>query len=297
MIRLRRKRGRGLWAPTVAATGWGESTYAELSWGKSRGAGLRWAIGGAVLGLLIALVVFAPAAWLANAVASTTQQRLLLSDARGTIWSGSAIAVLTGGEGSRDASALPGRLAWTLRPQGLGLELRMAQACCLNGKVALRVQPGFGRTTYTLVPPQGWVGQWPTAFLGGLGTPWNTMQLGGSARLASPGLRIESVQGRWVVDGRADLDLVDVSSRLSTLESLGSYRMSLSGDAANPGISLLSLTTQDGALKLSGNGTWGPAGVRFRGEARAGAAEEAALSNLLNIIGRREGARSVISIG
>ena len=35
----------------------------------------------------------------------------------------------------------------------------------------------------------------------------------------------------------------------------------------------------------------------FRGEARAIAVEEAALSNLLNIIGRRDGARSVISIG
>ena len=297
MIRLRRKRGRGLFAPTVAATGWGESTLAEISWDKSRGAGLRWAVGGVVLGVLVALVVFAPAAWLCNAVASATQQRLLLSDARGTVWSGSAVVVLTGGEGSRDASSLPGRLAWALRAKGLGLELRMEQACCINGSVALRVQPGFGRTTYSLVPPPGWVAQWPTALLGGLGTPWNTMQLGGSLRLASSGLTVESVQGRWVVDGKADVDLVDVSSRLSTLDSLGSYRMSLSGDAANPGISLLSLMTQDGALRLSGTGTWGPAGVRFRGEARAGSGEEAALSNLLNIIGRREGARSVISIG
>jgi general secretion pathway protein N len=123
------------------------------------------------------------------------------------------------------------------------------------------------------------------------------MQLGGSIRLVSPGMRIESAQGRWLIDGRADLELVGVSSRLTTLDSLGSYRITLSGDAANPGISTLNLTTQDGALVLSGNGTWGPAGVRFRGEARANTNEEAALSNLLNIIGRRSGARSVISIG
>ena len=84
---------------------------------------------------------------------------------------------------------------------------------------------------------------------------------------------------------------------MSTLDNLGSYRISLTGDAANPGISNLSLTTQDGPLQLSGSGTAGPAGVRFRGEARATAAEEPALSNLLNIIGRRDGARSVISIG
>lgn len=297
MIRLRRKRTRGLFAPTVAATGWGESTFAEISWDKSRNAALRWALGGAVIGVLAALVAFAPAAWLANTVASTTDQRLLLADARGTVWNGSAVAVLTGGAGSRDASSLPGRLNWTLRPRGLGLELQLQHACCLNGRVALQVKPGFGRTEFTLVPPAGWVGQWPAALLGGLGTPFNTMQIGGSVRLESKGLRIESVQGRWIVDGRADFDIVEASSRLSTLESLGSYRVSVSGDAANPGISLLSLSTGGGALQLSGSGTWGPAGVRFRGEARASALEEAALSNLLNIIGRRDGARSVISIG
>jgi general secretion pathway protein N len=297
VIRLRRKRARNPWSPTVAATGWGESTFAEIDWDKSRGAGMRFGLVGALVGALIAVIAYAPAAWLVSSVASATQQRMLLADARGTVWSGSAVAVLTGGEGSRDASSLPGRLNWTMHWRGLGLELQLEHACCLNGVVALQVRPGLGRTTYTLVPPSGWVGQWPTALLGGLGTPWNTMQLGGTVRLASPGLRIESVQGRLVVDGRADFDVLGVSSRLSTLDTLGSYRMSLTGDSANPGISNLLLSTQDGALQLSGTGTVGPAGMRFRGEARATAAEEPALSNLLNIIGRRDGARSVISIG
>ena len=281
----------------MAATGWGESTLAELSWGKSRGAATRWAIVGAIVGALAALVAFAPAAWLAAALAKATEGRVLLADARGTIWSGSAVAVLTGGSDSRDASSLPGRIEWTLAPSGLGLELRARQACCLNGEVALQVRPGLGRTTLTLLPSPGWVAQWPTAFLAGMGTPWNTMQLGGTTRLSSPGLKIESVQGRWRLDGRADLDLVGVSSRLTTLDTLGSYRMTLAGDPANPGTSLLSLSTQQGALQLSGNGTWGPGGVRFRGEAHADALDEQALSNLLNIIGRRNGARSIISIG
>jgi len=297
VIRLRRKRARNLWSPTVAATGWGESTFAEIQWDKSRGAAMRWAIVGVVVGVLVGVIACAPAAWLVGAVASATQQRVLLADARGTVWSGSAVAVLTGGEGSRDASSLPGRLGWTVHWRGLGLELQLEHACCLNGVVALQVRPGFGRTTYTLVPASGWVGQWPTALLGGLGTPWNTMQLGGTLRLVSPGLRIESVQGRMVVDGKADFEVRGVSSRLSTLDNLGSYRMSVTGDTANPGISTLQLSTQDGALQLTGSGTVGPAGMRFRGEARASANEEAALSNLLNIIGRRDGARSVISIG
>lgn len=294
---MRRKRKGRFWSPTVAATGWGDSTYAEMSWDKSRSASTRWALFGIVFGVLVALVVFAPAAWLAGAVASGTGQRVLLADARGTVWSGSAVAVLTGGPGSRDASSLPGRIEWTLGLQGLGFALNARHACCLNGTVVLQVRPGFGRVGVTLVPPPGWVGQWPSAFLGGLGTPWNTLQLGGVVRLVSPALKLESAQGRWVVEGRADMELVSVSSRLTTLETLGSYKLTLTGDAATPGTSQLSLTTQDGALQLSGQGTWGPGGVRFRGEASAAATNEAALSNLLNIIGRRDGAKSVITIG
>ena len=294
---IRRKRKVRFWSPTVAATGWGDSTYAEMSWDKSRSASTRWAIAGVVFGVLVALIVFAPAAWLASAVASATGQRVLLADARGSVWSGSAVAVLTGGPGSRDASSLPGRVEWTLGLQGLGLALNARHACCLNGTVTLQVRPGFGRVGVTLVSPPGWVGQWPSAFLGGLGTPWNTLQLGGVVRLVSPALKLESAQGRWVVEGRADMELVSVSSRLTTLETLGSYKLTLTGDPATPGTSQLSLTTQDGALQLSGQGTWGPGGVRFRGEASAAETNETALSNLLNIIGRRDGAKSVITIG
>ncbi|MEO7336774.1 MAG: type II secretion system protein N [Caldimonas sp.] len=281
----------------MAATGWGESTFAEQAWDKSRGASLRWAIAGVVIGALLGLVAFAPAAWIADAVASGTDERLLLSDARGSIWSGSAVPILTGGRGSRDATALPGRLEWTLVPSGLGLDLRARQACCLNGTVVVHLRPGFGRLVATLAPSTGYVAQFPSAWLGGLGTPWNTMELGGAVRLVTPGVTIENVQGRWRLDGRADIELLNVSSRVTTLETLGSYRMTLAGAAADNGPTRLTLSTQEGPLQLTGNGTWGAGGVRFRGEARAAAIDEAALSNLLNIIGRRDGARSVISIG
>ena len=294
---IRRKRIKSLWSPTVAGTGWGESTYAEMSWDKSRSAALRWAVFGLAVGALVGLVVFAPAAWLARGVAAATSQRLLLADARGTVWSGSAVLVLTGGPESRDASALPGRLQWTLGLSAMSLELRARQECCLNGPVVVRVRPGFGGVSFTLMPSPGWTGQWPSAWLGGLGTPWNTLQLGGALRLTSPGLTVESVQGRWRVDGRAEVEVLGVSSRLTTLDPLGSYRLMLSGNAAQAGVAQLNLSTTEGALQLSGDGTLGPGGVRFRGEARAGAADEAALTNLLNIIGRRDGARSVILIG
>jgi general secretion pathway protein N len=296
ILRQRTRRApQRIWSPT--ATGWSESTFAEQAWEASRSAGLRWGVWGAIVGLLIGVIAFAPAAWLASAVASATDKRVLLSDARGTVWSGSAIAVLTGGPGSRDASALPGRLEWDLGWRGTGLELRARHACCLNGTVAVQLRPGFGRMAATLISQPGWVGQWPASLLGGLGTPWNTLQLGGTVRLVSPGLTLEWVQGRLRVDGRADFELLNASSRLATLDPLGSYRLTMAGDAANAGALQLALTTVEGALQLTGSGNWGPNGVRFRGEAGAGAADEAALNNLLNIIGRRSGARSVISIG
>ena len=119
-----RRRKPRPWSNT--ATGWGESTFAEIAWDKSRGAATRWAVFGAFVGVLIGVVVFAPAAWLASAIASATGQHLLLADARGTVWTGSAVVVLTGGPGSRDASALPGRLDWTVGLKGLGLEIGRA---------------------------------------------------------------------------------------------------------------------------------------------------------------------------
>jgi general secretion pathway protein N len=299
MATLFRRRGakRG-WSNTVAATGWGESTFAELAWDKARSAATRWGVFGAILGSVIGVIAFAPAAWLASAVASATGERLLLTEARGTVWSGSAVLVLTGGPDSRDASALPGRLEWTVGTKGLAFELRARHDCCLNNSpVAIQYRPGLGSSIIKMDPPMGgWIGQWPSAWLAGMGTPFNTLQLGGSIRMTTPGFTIEQAQGRAIMKGRLDIEFVNASSRMSTLDSLGSYRVTLAGEGAN-GTPTMNLSTLEGALQLTGNGTWGAGKFRFRGEARAAGADDAALSNLLNIIGKREGARSVISIG
>ncbi|MEY4560959.1 MAG: hypothetical protein RLZZ618_236 [Pseudomonadota bacterium] len=296
--KLPRRFRKSRFANSVAPNTWLDSTQAEVAWERSRSAATRWSIAGAIFGLLISIVLFAPAQWLASAVASATNQRVLLSDARGTVWSGSATVVLTGGAESRDASALPGRLEWSFGVQAGKLAVRARQACCLNSTVTLLVSPGIGRFSVTLLPQPGWTGQWPSALLQGLGTPWNTLKLGGTLRLSSSGMTMQWVQGRWLLDGRAEIELTDASSRLSTLDTLGSYRVTLSGDASRPGEpSQLSLVTLSGALQLNGAGTITPTGVRFRGEATASEADAPALTNLLNIIGRRDGARSVISIG
>lgn len=279
---------------------------------KALGRGLIGALCGAVL----ALAVFAPAAWLARAVASATDERLLLADARGTLWQGSAMVVLTGGAGSRDASALPGRLQWTLGLDGSALALRARHACCIADELRLRLVPGLARLRIELLAPAGaatagaagrTIGHWPASWLVGLGTPWNTLQPSGTLLFSSPGLQLEQVQGRWLFSGRADFQLSEMASRVSTLAVLGSYRLSISGQgdgSGGPGAggpASIQLSTSSGALQLQGNGSLLGTGtgsrLRFTGQASAAAGSEAVLSNLLNIIGRRRGAVSVITIG
>lgn len=303
-----RARGRTTFQNSLAVSRWAESSYAEVAWGRARSGSARWGWAGAITGALIGLICFAPANWLAAGVSAAMQQRLMLLDARGSVWSGSAVVALTGGPDSRDRAALPGRLVWTARPSGWGVAVVLSQDCCLHGPVTVRWAAGLDGYTVTLNPPADWVGQWPSAWLTGLGTPWNTLRLSGTARLLSPGLTIESAQGRWRLAGGLDLELINASSRLSTLDTLGSYRLSVRGEplnaspdnrrgSASEGTAQLTLSTLEGALLLRGNGTWGLAGLRFTGEASAADPNDAALGNLLNIIGRRDGARSVISIG
>ena len=261
-------------------------------------AGLGWNLAAALLGMMLAVVMFAPASWLARAVASASNQQLLITETRGTVWNGSGMLVLTGGSDSRDASILPGRLSWAIGLRTSGLLLRASQACCINGELQMLLKPGLGRVEITLSNQADWLARWPAAWLAGLGTPWNTLQLGGSLRLSAQDLSVKFSQGHWRQSGQIDIEMSNLSSRLSTLAPLGSYRLRITPGAGNSGASSISLSTSDGALLLSGQGSLGgPGKTYFKGEAASAPDRETALNNLLNIIGRRQGARSVISIG
>ncbi|MFD0668645.1 type II secretion system protein N [Ramlibacter sp. MAHUQ-53] len=250
-----------------------------------------WAVSGALAGLAAALVLFAPARWLAQAVAGASDGRVVLEDARGTLWDGSARLVLTGGPGSRDAAALPSRLAWRMRPALTGLGLALSADCCTPQPLQVRLQArgdGAQLTVLDAAPTQ-----WPAALLAGLGTPWNTLQLEGDLQLATRGLALRWTRRGLEVSGGAEVSALRIASRLSTLRPMGSYRLSLAGGDTPA----LRLDTLEGSLLLSGQGHWAGARLRFSGEAAAAPEREAALSNLLNIIGQRQGARSLITIG
>ncbi|MBC7601428.1 MAG: type II secretion system protein N [Ramlibacter sp.] len=253
-------------------------------------AGWRWAVAGAIVGLLIALVVYAPARWLAGTLRDATGERLILDDASGTIWNGSAQLVVTGGIGSTAAAALPTRIVWRISPRWNGVAAKIQTACCTQAPIDLRVRPRWGGVQLTVADSQA---QLPAALLAGFGTPWNTLQLDGDLQLATQGLSVEWVEGRLAVAGQAELKAQRLSSRLSTLRPMGSYRVTIMGG----GTPTLQLQTLEGALQLSGSGQWVGSRLRFSGVATAAPDREDALSNLLNIIGRRSGARSIITLG
>ena len=285
------------------------------------------AIGG-LLGLAFGVVAFLPASLVASAVASATNQRFILAEADGTVWNGSALPVLTGGVGSQDASVLPSRLEWRLRPRWNGLALHLAQECCLPHGVEIGIHrklsawqvtiDGPGDTAGVVVPKAAAnataaeanaatvpIGQFPAGWLEGSGFPFNTVHPGGLMILSAHQLAFDWQGGSWRTQGNATLELRQASSRLSTLPTLGSYLVSLDADPtteATPGLGAermrITLSTIEGSLLAKGDGQIGPNGsFRFRGQASAAPGSEPALNNLLNLIGRRSGALSVISIG
>lgn len=269
----------------------------------------RWALAGAVMGALTAAVTFAPAQWLGSAVRQASQGRVLLSEVQGTVWAGQARVILTGGPGSREALSLPGRmdwqLGWSLAGARPAAQLTLRHSVVMPNDVRLRLEPGIGSFSVALTTPvsEGTpLLQWPAAWLGALGTPWNTVQPSGVLRLSSPGVRLHWVQGRARLEGSLLLEAADMGSRLSPQRRLGTYHVLVTGaGVGTPGTqgdaAQLRLSTVDGDLQLSATGQWTGQRFRLRGEARAAPGQETALQNLLNIMGPRDGARSILSIG
>ncbi|MDQ3058019.1 MAG: type II secretion system protein N [Pseudomonadota bacterium] len=251
----------------------------------------RWALAGTLAGLVLASVLFAPARWLATLVQQASGERIMLLAPQGSIWQGSAQLVLSGGSGSRNAMALPGALAWRLRPAWNGARLELNAPCCIRQPLTLRATPaGWGGVHLALSDGQS---QWPASLLAGLGTPWNTVQAQGQLAASTQGFSLQWQQGRLSLAGRLQIDATQISSRLSTLQPMGSYRLTLQGGAT----STLALDTLEGSLQLSGQGQWAGQRLHFDGAASAAPESVEALSNLLNIIGRRNGARAIIKVG
>jgi len=260
---------------------------------KNRAAGAqnpmwRWAISGALLGLITTVLYCAPARWLAAALAQSSGGKINLVDAQGRLWDGSARLLLQ--PGGQNAVLLPGRVRWTAQLAGLGLDVSLLPECCSSQATQIAYRWGWPAAYATITHLDL---RLPADLLAGLGTPFNTLGFGGQIHLSSPKLALRLQKTATTVQGQAQMELLQLSSNLSALPALGSYRIAIAGQ----GDAQVQLSTLAGsALMLEGQGQWQNGVFHFDGQAHAAAGYEDALANILNVIGRRDGARSLIHL-
>lgn len=240
--------------------------------------------------VVLTVLAFLPASWMAVLLEMQTAGRLTLGDAQGTLWSGSAF--VGGAPSGRDpvTPLLPGRFSWHLSPLlVLGqVDLRLENAAALSQPVTLN----------------GNWSQWqlaagsialPAERLAGLGAPLNTIAPSGQMRLAWGPLLLARQGQKLDLNGAMTLDIQDVASRLSPVKPLGAYRMTMDwrGQTAQ-----LLLSTVKGPMLLNGSGALTPGRFQFSGTARAATGQEEQLANLLNLLGqrRKDGDRDVIAL-
>ncbi len=266
----------------------------------------RWAWAGAGIGLVLAFITQAPAYWLTHAIEQASGERVLLPDAQGTLWNGSAQWVLNEGPLNIAATAnmtrpanttsLPTRVTWQLGPHldwanlRLSLNATVASACCTPQPVHVDVSPMWRGLR---VQVSDHTSNWPASWLVGLGAPWNTVQPEGQMQLHTAQLQWVQQAGQEQLQGQAELQMQQFATRLSTLRPLGTYRLRIQGGDTIA----LTLDTLEGSLLLQGTGQLLNGRVRFNGEASAAPDAQAALSNLLNILGQRQGAKSILKMG
>lgn len=252
---------------------------------------LAFVIAGLV-GVLAALVGFAPATLADWGLRQATAGRVGIAESSGTVWKGNGRLVLIDvNDRSTDRRtiagvAIPGRVNWqiSLLPLFLGIVDANIQ---LDGMAKpVRLSGGLNEMRIS-------AGELslPAVDLGRLGSPWNTIKPAGALAVRWGGLTLQ----RGSFDGRASIELREMASALTPVNPLGSYRIGVVGQGNS---AKLDITTINGPLLLEGDGTWNSRqGVRFSALASAEERERVRLQTLLGLIGRRQGTKTLIKIG
>jgi len=227
--------------------------------------------------------------WLTHA----TGGRVRLAQTEGTLWQGAARIVIVDPAPSPAPSAaplkglaLPGVMRWTLSPSLL-IGLLDASVVLVDGGVPVHVVGSVGTGVRVDAGRFEWVG----LALSGLGSPWNTVRPVGALRAQWEPMVIDSAGIR----GTLTLELADVTSAMSPVRPLGSWRLAVraAGESA-----ALRMETLAGPVHLEGDGQWNArGGLKLRLAAWPDPPMQTALTPLLNLIGPREGGRTIIRLG
>ena len=250
-------------------------------WMRRARAAVPWLLV-AVLASGAVLLVRLPAAWITPQFAKATGGHVNLVEPAGSLWRGSASLMLAAGQDLGGATLLPGRIEWRTDfwPLLAGhVRMRMQQTEAMQDPVMVDA------TMRGATLSAGAIGV-PASLLSGLGAPFNTLALDGAVQLTWSPWRVIG-QNAY---GRLSVTLTDVSSRVSLVKPLGSYRAVLQAQGAS---STLELTTLKGPLLLNGQGTMSRTSTSFQGTASATPEQRDNLVGLLNLLGRPSGPGTV----
>ena len=226
-----------------------------------------------VLAFLLTLIITAPASLLDWGLQQASQGRLLLANASGTLWNGSATPALRSQDGR--FITLP-HLHWEISVRSV-----------FSGKIQTRLQwddqPPTSATeaviSFNQVELHHILLQLPARVLEEASATLKPLQFRGQLQIQSDRL----VFSKHGMEGAATVDWRQASSALSPIAPLGDYRLALngSGDRIHVG-----LTTNSGMLLLEGDGNWQASrGLEFHGKAHAAAGSNTSLAELLNHLG------------
>jgi general secretion pathway protein N len=180
------------------------------------------------------------------------------------------------------ATLLPGRIEWhtAFWPLFTGrVRMIMRHSEAMPEPITVDATP----RTATVTPGAIAV---PASLLSGLGAPFNTLDLQGNVQLSWSDWRSFNREAF----GQLTVTLTDVSSRVSMVKPLGSYRVLFQAQGES---STLDLTTTKGPLMLTGNGTVSAGSTSFQGTASAAPEARDNLAGLLNLLGRPSGPDTV----
>jgi len=246
-------------------------------WMRRLRAALPW-IAVALIANLAVLLVMAPAAWVTPQFAKATQGHVNLVEPSGSLWHGSASLMLAAGPGAEAATLLPGRIEWhtSFWPLFTGrVHMQMRQSDAMPDPVTVDA-------TLRSATLSGGSMAVPASLLAGLGAPFNTLDLQGDVRLTWTDWRSFNRQAF----GQLIVTLNDMSSRVSRVKPLGSYRVVFQAQGV---AGTLDLSTTRGPLLLNGHGTLSEASTSFMGSASATPDATDNLAGLLNLLGRPTG--------
>lgn len=229
------------------------------------------------------LLATIPASLVADRVRTGTNAMVRLTEARGTLWNGSARAIISPAGSAPIAIDI---LTWNWRPARL-----------FAGEIALAAHASAGDFVAEFQAARSFAG-WE---LRGLAARADASRLAAFVPLVAPwqprgAISVASPRLAWdgqALTGELAIEWRGATTALSEVRPLGTYKVEVKAAGAHARIAV---TTLHGPLRIQGAGTLAlPARVSFQGEARAESAQAAALEPLLALLGpkRADGANAI----